>query len=853
MRPTIILPAILLLAAGTARAQTGKDSMLAKGSTFKMTGSRNFWMGTNYRKEWTTPVKVPVINLATEMGGLTPVKKGGGKQTKSLRLDAPDGRQYKIRSIQKFITSKTLPGDLQSEAAADLVSDGVSASYPYAPLSMQVLQEAAGIPYGKVRLVYIGDDPKLGEFKSDFSNMLATLEEVLPAGVNKGFDTDEVAEKLQEDNDNRVDQQALLTARIMDMFVMDLDRHEDQWQWGARENENGKGKIYFPIPRDRDQAFYINQGVLPGFAKKRSFVPQIEGFKPAANSIRLFNFAARNLDRFFLNEMEEEDWRKATEKLLAQMTDEVLQKALDQQPPEIRNISGPKIVQTLKARRNNLLKETMEYFHFISEIVNVTGSDKKELFEINRNDDGSTTLTVYKIDKEGNTSNKMYERRFDPQHTKEIRLYGFGGNDQFVMKGSNDKIRVRMIGGDGDDQFENASNGKTSGLVYDLANGNNKIKGGFRNRMSNDSSVNEFKRIYFDYNKFFPGISIKYNPDDGISLGLGFKIVRHGFRKEPYKSSHRFFVNHSVSTNAFRFHYENEFMSVIGKTIDLTTDIDVRSPNNVTNFLGYGINSVYDKTQTGKFRYYRARYDLADASLLLRQRFSNKVMLSFGPTFQYYEMDADDKYNADRYISKTAINGLDPATLYTKQKYFGALINLLIDTRDHKVLPQKGVYWETRVRHLSGLGSTPYKTTQLNTDISFYFDLIHDRLTFADRIGAGYTTNKFEFYQAQYLGSEDNLRGYRKFRFAGKSKFYNQAEMRLRIANFKTYLFPASFGILGFVDAGRVWVENDQDSRMRVGYGGGLWFSPLRRIMLTVSYGASDEDGLLLIGLGYRF
>lgn len=836
-----------------AFSQPGKDSVSVKGSTFNMKSSRTFWMGTNYRKEWTTPVKVPVINLATEQGGLTPVKRGGGKQTKSLRLETADGRQFKIRSIQKFITDKTLPGDLQSEAAADLVSDGVSASYPYACLSMQTLQEAAGISYGKVKLVYIPDDPKLGEFRKEFGNMMATLEEVLPAGVKKGYDTDEVAEKLEEDNDNRVDQQALLTARIMDMYVMDLDRHEDQWQWGARDDADGKGKVFFPIPRDRDQAFYINQGLLPGIAKRRSFVPQIEGFKPAANSIRLFNFAARNLDRFFLNEMDEEDWKKATEKLLSQMTDDVLEKALAQQPAEIRNISGPKIIQTLKDRRKNLPGEMLEYFHFISEIVNVTGSDKKELFEITRNADGSTLLQVYKVDKDGNSSSKMYERTFDPQHTKEIRLYGFGGNDRFVMKGTNDKIKVRMIGGGGEDQFENSAKSSVSGIVYDKKDGNNKITGNFRDRMSNDSAVNSFKRIYFDYNKFLPGISIGYNPDDGLSLGLAFKLTRHGFRKEPYKATHSFAVNHSLSTSAFRFRYNNEFIGVLGEKMDLVTDIDVKSPNNTTNFFGYGVNSVYDKTQPGKFKFYRARYDLADAYLLLRQRFSDKVSLSFGPTFQYFEMDIDDKFNATRFISNTAANGLNPATLFTKQKYLGALVQLNIDTRDHKVLPQKGVYWETRMRHLSGLGSTKYNTTQLNTDISFYFDLIHDRLTFADRIGGGFNSNDFEFHQAQYLGSDENLRGYRKYRFAGKSKFYNQAELRLRLANFKTYLFPAAFGIHAFVDAGRVWVKNDVDSKMRVGYGGGFWFSPLRRILLSFTYAVSDEDKLPLIGLGFKF
>ncbi|MBL7721099.1 MAG: hypothetical protein JNK98_03810, partial [Chitinophagaceae bacterium] len=193
-----------------ADAQQGKDSATAAGGKFTTNRARMNWMGANYRTEWNTPVKVPVQNLA----GLTPVKRGGGKQTKSLRMQDAGGKQYTIRSIQKFITSKTLPGGLNSEAAADLVADGVSASYPYASLSMQPLADAVGVPYGKVRLVYIPDDPALGEFRQDFGNMLATFEDRLPEGVAKGFDTDEVAEKLEKDNDNEVDQKALLVARI---------------------------------------------------------------------------------------------------------------------------------------------------------------------------------------------------------------------------------------------------------------------------------------------------------------------------------------------------------------------------------------------------------------------------------------------------------------------------------------------------------------------------------------------------------------------------------------------------------------------------------------------------------------
>jgi hypothetical protein len=272
-------------------AQIKGDSATAAGGNFNTSGSRITWMGSNYRKEWNTPVTVPVIQLSKEHGGLTPFKKGGGKQTKSLRLKDPSGREYTLRSITKFITSKTFPDTtLQSEAAADLIADGISASYPYVALSIPVLAEAAGIPNSNVKLVYIPDDPALGEFRGDFANMLALYEPRLPENVNKGYSSDEVIEKLEKDNDNDVDQAALLKIRILDMFIMDFDRHEGQWTWGAYEQ--GKGKVYFPIAKDRDQAFYINRGILPGLVKGKSLVPQLEGFKAKAHDITRFNFAA---------------------------------------------------------------------------------------------------------------------------------------------------------------------------------------------------------------------------------------------------------------------------------------------------------------------------------------------------------------------------------------------------------------------------------------------------------------------------------------------------------------------------------------------------------------------------------
>lgn len=843
---------ILLASVSDCFGQADNDSTMKAASTlFKINGGRSFWMGSNYRKEWTTPIRVPILSFETEKGGLTPVKLGGGKQTRSLRIADPTGREYSLRSIQKFITSKTLPADLQSEAAEDLIADGISASYPYAALSMPVLAEAAGVPYLKAKVFYLPDDPRLGEFRKDFANLLVYFEERIPDSVKKGYDTEDVVEKLKDDNDNSVDQQALLRARLLDMFVMDFDRHEGQWEWGAVDKE--KGKSYYPIPKDRDQAFYINQGVIPHIVQWPWLVPQLEGLKVKTRNIKRFNFAARNFDRAFLNALSEKDWTDAAARFLGQMTDTVIEKALAQQPREIQGISTDNIVHTLKERRKYFGPDFLEYYRFLAEVVDITTSDKKELFDITRNDDGSLLLQVYKINKEGNTSARLYERNFDPKDTKEIRLYGFGGDDKFLVKGTNDKIKIRMIGGDGEDHFENTGSQGNGGIVYDSLAGNNKLSGRFKNKMSNDTIANSYDPLYYKYNQVIPFISVGYNPDDGIYLGGWMKIIHHGFRKTPYKNSHSITLNHALATKALNFRYNAEFIGILGRRTDLLFEADFRAPRFVTNFFGYGENSVYDKSKPGKFRYYRARYNLGDFSLQLRKNFSEKLFMTFGPTFQVFKTDSTDSKNSTRFITDVPANGLDPTTLFARQSYFGGRFSFTADTRDNRVLPRKGILWETAVRHLSGLNDASYTVTQLNSDFTVHFSLIKNVIVIADRIGGGHNFGDFEFHQAQYLGSENNLRGYRRFRFAGRSKAYNNFDIRIRLANFKTYLFPGSLGILGFVDAAKIWADNETSDKLLTGYGGGFWISPLRRMVLTVAYATSKEDKMVLAGLGWRF
>ena len=828
------------------------SSTAAANSNFKAGSFKRLLVGSNYRDEWTTPVKVRVINIGKEYGGLTPTERGGGHQTRSLRLHDVKGKEYVLRSIQKY-PDQVIPPDLRETFLKDIVTDAISASYPFSSLSIPPLSDAAGVPHTTPQLVYVADDPGLRNFQKDFANALYLFEErdVLDSG--KTFSTARVYDKLKEDNDNTVDQQALLHARLLDMFIMDLDRHEDQWRWGTTEKQ--KGKTYFPIPRDRDQAFFINTGIFPSMARKPWIAPMLQGFREHAININTFNFGARNLDRSLLNALTEEDWKKHANQLVGQMTDETIEKAIHLQPKEIYGYSGDKIIATLKARRNYMTEEAIQYYKFLAKQVEVAGSDKNELFDVMRNDDGSVVVTIYKMGKAGDMGTKLYERKFLYNETKEVRLYGMGGDDKFVVHGNgSETIKIRIIGGTGNDIFDNnagnAAAGKT--VIYDLKTEQNQFTGSgrYRNKLSDDSAVNKFDRYAYKYDVLAPFLSIAYNPDDGAYLGLSFTHTKHAFRKTPFSVRQRLNLVHSLLTKAFNVKYGLEATDIFGKA-DLLLGADFKVPA-VNYFFGLGNETEYDRSIGKNNVFYRTRFTLGSAGAQVRIKPAPAFTISAGPAYQFFSISKNE--NEGRFITNTSSNGLDSISLFKNKNYFGPLVDINVDTRDNKILPARGVNWQTRLIYYGGLNSFSKSFTQVNTDLSFYTAFSgKGTVVLALRFGGGANFGGYEFFQAQYLSTTENLRGFRKYRFGGDKMAYNNTELRIRLANFSTSLFPGSFGILMFNDIGRVWLKDETSEKWHDGYGGGIWLSPLRRLVITGSLTNSDEGSQVLVSFGFQF
>ncbi|MCY7292573.1 MAG: metallophosphoesterase [Ferruginibacter sp.] len=223
------------------------------------TNVKNSVLGKNYRREWSTPVTFKVFNLRKEKGGFKITGIGGGKQTKSLKLEDRNGKEWVLRTIDKD-PEKAVPENLRGTIGQAIVVDVISASSPYAPYIIPILAEAVGVPAANPRFFFVPDDPAFGYYRPLFANTVCMLEERQPTPDETDTkSTNSIINKMFEDNVHHIDQSAVLKARLLDMLIGDFDRHADQWRWGTKDT--GKGKVYYPVPKDRDQAFFNSNGL----------------------------------------------------------------------------------------------------------------------------------------------------------------------------------------------------------------------------------------------------------------------------------------------------------------------------------------------------------------------------------------------------------------------------------------------------------------------------------------------------------------------------------------------------------------------------------------------------------------
>jgi len=143
-------------------------------------------MGHGWRELRSVPVKATVLDLDEYAGGPTVVRRGGGKQTSSLRMRGEDGVLYNFRSIDKD-AARGLDPLLRETLVAWAQQDQISAIFPMAAIVVAPLLEAADLLHPDPTLVVMPDDPRLDEFREEFTGLLGLIEERPDEGPDGGF------------------------------------------------------------------------------------------------------------------------------------------------------------------------------------------------------------------------------------------------------------------------------------------------------------------------------------------------------------------------------------------------------------------------------------------------------------------------------------------------------------------------------------------------------------------------------------------------------------------------------------------------------------------------------------------
>lgn len=820
---------------------------------------RFFW-GDRYRKYFGTKVTAPTVNLDTLFGGLKPVRKGGGNQSKSLRLKDKNGAEYVMRALRKnavqylqavAFRDQYIEGQFNGSYTEDLLLDVFTGSHPFAPFTIGALSDAVGIYHTNPVLYYIPKQNALGSFNTEFGNELYMIEERAASGhgnkasfgfSNKVISTDDLLKNISKNEKHKIDEAAYIKARLFDMLIGDWDRHEDQWRWATfKENDF---TIYRPIPRDRDQAFSImGDGTLLTYATKT--IPALRAMRAYSEDLKSpkwFNQSPYPLDMALINQSDKKVWDKQAQLITSNITDAVINKAFEYFPKEVQDETIKIIKKKLQGRRKNLQKISDRYFSHINKFQVIKGTSKDDLFEIERLSNGQTKVIGYRI-KKGEKGTIFHQRIYNKSQTEEIWIYGLDDDDKFIVKGNGDDlIQLRIIGGQNNDIY-NITNGKKV-KIYDHKSKKNTFitdKGSKKLTDDYETNVYNYKKLKNNANVLSPLIGM--NPDDGLKLGLSNIYTANGFERNPFTSQHTISGAYYFATDGFELNYSSEFANVIGNW-NLGFNAMYTSPNYAINFFGYGnntINKEADDLEDRDYNRVKIRKLIAGTSLHWRGDLGAEIKL--GVNYQSFKIDK----TPNRFIATQNID-------FNRQNFLNAEASYMFENSDNPAFTTMGMKTELQVGYTSNLQSNN-SFGYIIPSIAFDYKLVPSgQLVFATKFKGHVTLgDDFEFYQGASLGGNNGLRGYRNERFTGKNAFYHSSDVRLNLRKIKTGLLPLHIGVYGGFDYGKVWIENIDSKNWNTSVGGGIFFNAANMMTGNISAFNSNDGLRIAFTMGFAF
>ena len=855
---TLVSPAEALAQEGSASSVRRETRTIVAGKEFDRGGKWRYWFGDGYRKAWTTPVELPVLDLSTEAGGLQPLRQVGGFQTEGLAMKGADGRGYTFRKLEKH-PERVLPNEWQNSELRGIAIDQTAAAHPAATAIIGSLARSVGIRFYRSRLAVMPDDPALGEFRQTFGGSVGTFDEYLGPGyegITEVVSSFDLWRKWREGGPgNRVDSRAFLKARLFDLVVGNWDRHQGQWRWARVPGQ----PLWEPLPEDADQAFTRYEGRAMGAV--RSAVPRFMRYSGEYPK-RIEGLTTNNYDvtRWLLADVEWPVYEEVARELAAQMTDAVIDEAMHQMPPAWYAIDGAQMTKDLRQRRDGIVQYARKFYRHLADRVDVRGTDQADLATVKHLDDGSLELTLSTLDADGGTGAPYYTRRFSEKETKEIRLYLLGGNDRVVASGARrDGIHVRVLGDAGRDTVDDSQSG---GLDVQDSRGDDVVRRGPGTKVSEHEWRNpapEKDRPWLEPRNYghwkVPMIQTYWEPNQEFMLGGGFTRTSWGFRQYPWANMQAFTLLYSTGYNNVRATYSGQWRlsdtSLLGTVTLRFSGIENR------NFYGFGNEApdVPEKTlhmtETNEYSVFPALRWHAGPTFELHAGAEAKVIQTKGGDSL---VEQEQVYGSGKFGEAGLRAGLEydsrgRSASMTERRGMAAPDA----TAAAMAPPVTGVRLLAEGFYVPKAWDVTESFGGVEGSVSGY--LGNQRLALATRVGGRALWGAYPWFEsASISGTVHDVRGYYNGRYRGDSSLYGNAELRWWIGKRNAAVLPLRWGLTTFCESGRVWYDGEDSKKWHTGYGVGLMLQVIGTPMALSGSMANGTEGIrFYVGGGYSF
>ena len=849
LRPGPTVRLLVFLAAlhpGPAASQVriirhaGNDSVRAvAGKHYQAGGLKRFFLGPTYRDLWAAEITVPVLDLRSFAGGLKPTEIGGGKQTRSLRFLAPDGSDYVFRLVDK--DKQEVPKGWKGTVIESVARDQVSAHHPAGAVVVAALLEAAGVLHVTPVLAVLPDDPLLGEFREEFAGRLGSIEpyptkpDDAPgfAGASQIIESQELRALLDSVPKLGIDVRGYLTARLMDAYLHDWDRHPGNWKWARME---GRDQPWRPLPRDRDKAFMQYGGVVRLAGR---FSPNLQRFTGDYGSIRGYVWNSREMDRRLLAGLEQSAWDSAGQKLRLKITDSVIDAAVRQMPREHHSHAAT-LAATLKQRRDRFPDLARRFYLHLAADPDIHATDAADRTVIARMEDGSVEVRLYSGD-----DRPWFRRRFHPAETDEIRVYLHDGDDHATVTGDVARsMPVRIIGGNGTNRLIDSSRvaGKPDqARLYDAGTVSHVEYADpdtlFDRRpwvRSEGKLVDPGRDRGSAINPVF-GLSV---PGDlGLVLKGGIGQTRYGFRVRPYAGWNKLTAEYATEVNGLRLtgsfdrRSEGSRLHVLGRA--RMSEIEV------INFFGFGNQTPAPVDLS--FRVEQRQWLLEPAVALA---LSERSDIRFGPVLKYSTTDS----LGNNLVSTDRPYGFDDFG------QAGLRLTLHHDRREQNGERRRGILLDLAGDWYPATWDVSQAFGSMEGATAAYYTIplpLHPVL--AVRAGARKVFGEFPFHESAFVGGRSSVRVLELQRYAGDASLHGTAELRFPFPTVPLVL-PVATGIYGFAEAGRVYLDGESPGGWHSGAGLGTWIGVLRSTTsISIELGWYEGTSQVRVRTGLSF